>query len=370
MGARYGLAALFYGAGKPFVLKEYPVPDPEPGAAIVDISLCNICGSDLHQWRGELDVVALGKALPVILGHEMTGRIFALGEGVTTDSAGAPLAVGDRVVYKYLWPCGRCPACLKRQTTACPYRLAHLSTSCEQWPHFHGAYAEYYYLRPGHTVFKVPDTLSDEMVASINCALTQVIEGLGRVNLRFGETVVIQGAGGLGVYATAVAKEMGAARVIVIDGVQERLDLAAAFGADELIDLREIRDPAARVARVKELTDNWGADVVMELVGHTRVVDEGLKMVAPGGRYLEIGNINVGMTCTIDPSYIVLGNRSIVGVAHYESESLKKALDFMERTRDRYPYHRVLSHKFPLAQINEAFAEQDKGHITRAALVP
>jgi D-arabinose 1-dehydrogenase-like Zn-dependent alcohol dehydrogenase len=99
-------------------------------------------------------------------------------------------------------------------------------------------------------------------------------------------------------------------------------------------------------------------------------MDEGIRMTAPEGTYLEIGNINVGWKGEIDPSLLVFGNRRIVGVAHYEAEHLKKALDLMVRTRSKYPYHKVLSHKFPLEQINEAFAQQDKGHITRAAIVP
>jgi D-arabinose 1-dehydrogenase-like Zn-dependent alcohol dehydrogenase len=110
--------------------------------------------------------------------------------------------------------------------------------------------------------------------------------------------------------------------------------------------------------------------VVMELVGNPNVVDEGLRMVAPEGTYLEIGNINVGWETTFDPSWILFGNRRIIGVVHYEAEHLKGTLDLMMRTRTKYPYHRILSHKFPLDQINEAFRQQEDGHVTRAAIVP
>src|SRR5207249_1589978 len=119
--------------------------------------------------------------------------------------------------------------------------------------------------------------------AGVNCAFTQVYAGLDLAGLRAGQTVVIQGAGGLGVYACAVAREMGAGSVIVIDGVDERLALARQFGADEIVDLREHRTPEARVKRVTALTDGWGGDVVMELVGNPSVVDEGLRMTAPEG---------------------------------------------------------------------------------------
>ena len=108
----------------------------------------------------------------------------------------------------------------------------------------------------------------------------------------------------------------------------------------------------------------------MELVGHPKVVDEGLRMTAPEGTYVEIGNINVGWKAEFDPAWIIFGNRRIQGLSHYEAEHLRGALDLMTRTRTKYPWDRVVSHKFPLEAINEAFAEQDKGHVTRAAIVP
>jgi D-arabinose 1-dehydrogenase-like Zn-dependent alcohol dehydrogenase len=365
-----GKAAVFLGVGKPFEIREYPVPDPEPEAVLIKIALTNVCGSDLHYWRGELDYAKMGRPLPLNTGHEHSGSIYKLGSGVTTDSAGKPLREGDRVVYRYFCPCGRCPACLRRQFKSCPMRQANFMVSSDEWPHFQGGFGQYFYLRPNHAIFKLPDEISDEMAAGINCAFTQVYAGLEIAGLRAGETVVIQGAGGLGVYACAVAREMGASKIVVIDGVAQRLELASEFGADEFVDLREYPEPAARVEQVKRLTDNWGANIVMELVGNPNVVDEGLRMVAPEGTYLEIGNINIGWKAEIDPSWLIFGSRRIIGLAHYEAEHLKKTLDLMIRTRTKYPYHKVLSHKFPLDQINEAFAEQDEGHVTRAAVVP
>jgi D-arabinose 1-dehydrogenase-like Zn-dependent alcohol dehydrogenase len=365
-----GRVAAFYGAGKLMELKEYTVPQPEPGSIVVKMTIANVCGSDLHQWRGEFDVEKFGRPYPQILGHEMTGTIHQLGEGVTRDTAGQPLKVGDRVVWRYFYPCGTCRACLKRITRACPNARTYLLNSSDVPPHFYGAFADYYYVRPGAALFKVPDELSDAMVAGVNCALSQVVGGMQLAGLKLGENVVIQGAGGLGVYATAVAKEMGAGRVIVIDSLPDRLELARGFGADELVDIREFKDPDQRVTRVLELTDNWGADIVVELVGHPRVVPEGLRMVGRTGRYLEIGNINPGLTYELDPSTLVFGNRSILGMVYYEAEHLQQALDLMRRTRDKYPWDKVVSRTFPLEQINEAFVEADQGRVTRAAIVP
>lgn len=363
-----GRAAVYTGLGQPFEIREYLVPEPEPGAILVKVTMANICGSDLHMWRGDLDLGALGAPLPAIIGHEMTGRVAKLGEGVSTDSSGQPLAVGDRVVYRYFNPCGRCPSCLKGDDAVCFQNMIYIF-SAEQFPRFTGAYAEYYYLRPNQTVFKVPDDLTDEMVAPANCALSEVLYGLEKVNFSFGETIIIQGAGGLGLNATAVAKDMGAHKVVVIDSITERLELAKAFGADELIDMKEYTTPEARVQRVMELTGYRGGDVVAELVGFPEAITEGLNMLGRGGRFLEIGNISFGKTVEVDPAGLIVGAKSIIPVGYYGKDTLKKALDFLSRTKGKYPFDKILSRSYPLEEINKAFDDQDKGLVARAAIV-
>lgn len=365
-----GRVAAFYGQGNPMRIREYEVPEPEPGAIVVRLAMANVCGSDLHQWRGEFDVAKFGRPYPQILGHEMTGRVHALGDGVATDTAGKPLRVGDRVVFRYFYPCGHCRACLRGVSRACPDARLYLRKSCDNPPHFVGAFGDYYYVYPDAAVFRVPDELADSAVAGINCALSQVVGGLQLAQLRFGDAVVIQGAGGLGVYASAVAREMGARTVIVIDGIAERLALARDFGADQTIDFRELKTAEERIARVKQLTDGWGADVVVEVVGHPRVVNEGIAMLGRTGKYLEIGNISPGLTYELDPSKLVFGNLTMYAMVYYEADHLRQALDLVLRTKGRYPWHTVVSHTFPLAEINEAFQKADRGEVTRAAIVP
>src|SRR5678816_1609348 len=92
--------AVFHGTGKPFEIREYPVPDPEPGAMLIKIALANVCGSDMHYWRGEQDYVKMGRPLPLNTGHEHVGTVAKLGQGVTADSMGQPLTIGDRVLYR------------------------------------------------------------------------------------------------------------------------------------------------------------------------------------------------------------------------------------------------------------------------------
>jgi len=366
-----GRAAVYTECGKPMEIREYTVPEPEPGAVLIKTTRANICGSDLHMWRGDLNLTMLGAPLPAIIGHEMMGKVAKLGDGVETDSAGEPLAVGDRVVPRYFRPCGHCRACMRGYDEACPMAALGVVCSVDEHPHFTGMYAEYYYAHPNQTVLKVPDNVTDDMAAPANCALSQVLYGLRKVNLTFGETVAIQGAGGLGLYATALAKDMGASKVIVIDGIDERLELARAFGADELIDIRELQTPVERWLKVREMTNGWGADVVAELVGFPHVVQECLDMLGNGGRYLEIGNVSPMMTCEIDPAAtLVMTNKSIYGVNFYPAWALKDALNFLSRAKDRYPFDKVLSHSYSLDEINQAFENQDKGHVSRSTIIP
>lgn len=352
-----GKAAVFLDTGKPFELREYPIPDPEPDAVLVRVTSAGICGSDLHVWRGDIRIAMMGPG-PRILGHEMTGQVARLGANVSTDSLGRPLKEGDRIVYPYFFPCRRCYQCLRGQFAACTTKYPPPPIS-DNPPHFTGAYAEYFYMKTAAFVFKVPDDLPDEMLTPVNCALSEVIYAFHKVDLRLGDTVVIQGAGGLGVNATAVARDRGAGTIIVIDGVPERLKLAKQCGADVTIDINEAKTPQDRIAQVMGLTNGRGADVVGEFVGLPQAIPEGIAMVRSGGTYLEVGNISLGRTTTIDPSQLVWGNKTIVSVNMYDPWILPVALDFLGRTRERFPLHQVVSHRYPLEQIDEAFQQAE-----------
>jgi threonine dehydrogenase-like Zn-dependent dehydrogenase len=363
-----GRAALFFAAGRPMELTEFPVPDPEPGGIVVRVSRANICGSDLHIWRGDGGLARMATEHGFIAGHEMIGRVHKLGAGVTTDWAGAPLAEGDRVVYQYFGPCGRCRACLRCQPEACPRSMDVMRGRPQDPPHFRGAYADYAYVSARQAVFKVPDAVTDIMAAGVNCALAQVVHGFERIDAGFGDQVVVQGAGGLGLYATAVAREHGAGRVIVIDGIADRLKLAQAMGAHDVIDLTEHDTPKARVQRVRELTEGWGADVACELVGFAGVIPEGLDMLGNGGRYLEIGTFYRGTTVPIDPGTLISRNIRIEAVYQYSAASLKAAVDFLERNVGRLPLDQVVS-DYTLDDINKAFEDQANGLVARASIV-
>jgi threonine dehydrogenase-like Zn-dependent dehydrogenase len=359
-----GRAFLFTGVHKPFELREFPLPEVEPDGILVRVTVANICGSDLHGWHGRTP-----RSGPTIMGHEMTGRIARLGARVTTDAAGAALREGDRIVYSYFYPCRRCDACRAGDAHHCVARRIGAGRSrSDAPPHFTGAYADYYYLQPGHYVLRTPDALDDLTVAPLNCALAQVIYGLHQAGLQPGESVVVQGAGGLGLFAAAVARERGAARVVVLDRIGARLELARAFGADHVLNVDDFATGEARAKAVRELTGG-GGHVVMELVGHPGALAEGLAMTRVEGRYVVIGNIAGDQTIPFNPAWLVHLNRRMIGVGGYQAWALRRGLELLERAHDRYPFRAIVSHRYPLERIDEAFAHAAEGRAVRTALI-
>lgn len=365
-----GRIARFDAPGTPFTIETVTLPEVGPGQILVKVSRTNVCGSDLHAWHGTFATRGLGGQLPTVLGHEMVGAVAVLGEGISADSNGSPLTLGTRVVFPYFFSCHTCRQCLAGRRNAClNLRMAMLGRADEP-PFFVGGYGDYFLLPAGAVVYTVPDSVSDDAASGANCALSQVMYGLERVDQQLGEVVVVQGAGALGLYACAVAKARGASTVIAIDGVPERLELALAFGADQVIDLAESTTPKERIKAVRTLTDGQGADVVVEVVGHPSAIDEGLQMLGQFGRYVEIGNINFGKTFEFDPSRFVFGNKTMVGVSLYEPAVLSRALTFLAQHQDHLPLSRLAAACYSLEDINEAFTAAEGKRDIRASIVP
>ena len=154
-----------------------------------------------------------------------------------------------------------------------------------------------------------------------------------------------------------------------------RLELAKAFGADHTINVKEVTDRRERVKLVRQWTGGVGADVACDLVGFPAVIPEGIEMLRSGGTYLEIGTISRGAKVELEPSLLVWGSKKILGVIQYDAWVIPRVLDFLVRTRESRPWSRILSHKYPLEKINEAFAasewhNRETTTITRAALIP
>jgi len=371
---RTGISAVWHDSGERWELRELPVPEVEPDGISVRVRATGLCGSDLHIWRNDGAAPNAPPRDPFVFGHEMMGEIAGLGPKVRTDSLQRPLKEGDRVVFPYFFPCMRCYNCIRGEMAACAYRLGRKPLS--EWNVCNGGFAQYYYLRSTHFIFKAPDDLSNAALAPLNCAMSQVMEALHLGTVRMDDTIVVQGAGGLGIYATAIAAEQGARKVIVIDGQKPRLELAVRCGATDTIDMSEYPTAEARIDRVMQLTNGIGADRVIELVGFPNVIEEGVKMCRIRGTYLEIGNIMPNSIPQIDMHEMIWKQIRLFAVQHYDPWIIPAAMNFISRTRDRYPLADLVSHEFSLDNIAEAFetsewvGRADGTAVTRAVITP
>lgn len=345
-------------------MREYEIREPAPGAILTRVERANVCGSELHIWRGHHPEVKDGA-----LGHEVLCRIEELGEGVETDYAGEPLEEGDLVAPAYYITCRKCSSCLAGEFHLCQNAYENWGKSPDEPPHFHGTFGTHYYIHPDQYFYKVPDGLDPAIAAGANCALSQVLFGIDEVGVEYGETVVIQGAGGLGLNSIAVANERGA-RTIVIEGADRRIDRAREFGADHVIDFREYDTTEARAERVRELTDGVGADVGIEVAGVPDAFAEGIHLLRDGGRYLEMGNVSPGHTTAFDPGLLTRKSIDITSTVRYNPWYLHRALSFLDAHSENYPYDDLIDAEFALEEIDEALAKSDSREVTRATLIP
>lgn len=348
-------------------LREHPVPEPEPGAVVAEIEKTNVCGSDIHIAGGRLGE----PFLDMVLGHEAVCRIAELGEGVETDNAGTPVEPGDLVAPVYYRTCNSCYTCAQGEHYNCLNSYSHKTKPLEEFPHFHGTYGTHYYIHPDQHFYTVPEELESvpEVAAAANCALSQVMFGLDKAGIEYGDTVVVQGAGGLGLNALAYANERGA-ETIAIEGAESRLERAAQFGADHLVDMTEHTSVAERVDRVEALTDGRGADIGVEVAGVPEAFREGVQLLRDGGRYVEMGNINPGSDIEFDPGIITRNSIEVHALVQYDPHYLEKALGFLADTIDTYPYTDLLDAEYDLTDVESALDHSASRDITRASLVP
>lgn len=339
---------------EPLEIRDIPIPDTlEPGAILVKTERASICGSDVHLWQGELGGAARMQ-LPVILGHEMMGRVARLGPGVRCDSAGQPLAEGDRIVWTHA-SCGECYLCtVTHQPTLCPHRRMYMFMPCEQPPYLLGGFSEYCYVFPTSGRIKVPDGVPSELASAASCALRTVVHGFDRLGRIAGhESVVIQGAGPLGLYAAAMAVQAGAHQVMVIGAPTQRLAVAEKWGVSQTINIDEVPDARERRRIIRDLTERRGADIVIEVSGGRTAFPEGIDLARRGGRYLVIGQVG-DYQVSMAPRLIVEKQLSVIGVMSGDTEHYYKALQFIQQNGDRFSFADMLSNRYRLDQINDA----------------
>ena len=335
-------AAVFY-SGADLRVEEVPDLKAGPGEVLCRVGAAGICGSDLHGYRAAKEGRPRPGSYPRIApGHELAGTIVAVGEGVTG------LAVGDRVGIEPLCGCGVCEWCAIGQYHLCP-KLEHIGGARS------GGFAEYS-VAPQDKCFKLPDHVGFDEASTLDCAAVGV-HALHRVPIRPSDTVAVYGTGAIGLYTAAVARAAGAKQVIVVGGHRETpLRVAKELGAHHVVNASR-QDP---VAAVLELTDGKGAEVVFETVGgRSDTFGRCLDSVRRGGTVGVVGSFAEPQSVTSRTA--MLKELSLVWVWSYakwgpEAE-YKTALDMLADGRIKaLP---MITHRFPLEQIAEAFEAAD-----------
>ncbi len=348
---KFSKAAVLREFGQPLQIEDVPVPEKlEAGSLLVKTSACSVCGTDVHLSGGNL---ALKVDLPVIIGHEMTGRVVAMGDNSSKDSIGQDLKIGDRILWTHT-SCGSCFYCtVAKQPTLCENRRAYMYETMARYPYLLGGFSEYGYVLPQSGRIKVPDNVADDLASLCSCAFRSVMNAMNNLGeIEAHEHIVIQGVGPLGLLATAVARARGARSVIAIGSPQARLDLAGELGADHTISI-ENASHEERLETIRSLTDGRGADIVMEFTGHPPAFGEGLDIVRKGGRYVVVGQLGDKET-TLKPSTIVKNNIRVIGSFSGDARSYWQALEFAAQHQTQIPLHKILTGRYRLDDVNTA----------------
>lgn len=343
-----------------FVIGQYPVPDPAPGAILMKIELCGICGTDVHTWRASAEEV--GCDYPISLGHEISGTVAALGPGKTTDSLGRKLNLGDRIGVCPAIHCGRCYFCRIAKT---PEKCTHWKTygtwpRADREPHFTGGYGDYLYIHDPDSLVLKSDT-SAERTAFLE-PMAVVVHSLLHANIKPGDTVVVQGSGPIGLLTTACCKIAGASRVIATGNRnRKRLELAKAMGADLTICHLDLPDDASRKAFVFDHSLNLvGADVVINTVGTPKAFKESLNFVRNSGTVVEVGNFVGSGTIEFSPCRDLLAKGiKIIGSFDNEAEHFVRSLPLI--SDPRIPLEKLVSHQVPLGDVQRCLGAIGNG---------
>jgi L-iditol 2-dehydrogenase len=360
------LAAVMPAPRKPIELQDFPDPVLEPGAVLLETVVSEVCGTDVHIHHGRLASVPF----PIIPGHVSLGRV-AEANGVDRDALGAPLAPGDLVTfYDVHETCGRCYHCaIAKQPTRCPERKVY-GITYSATDGLLGGWAERIYLKPGVRVLRLPESLTADDVIGGGCGLFTGFAAVERGDVTMGDTVVVQGAGPVGLAAAAFAGLRGAARVVMIGAPAARLDLARRFPVDTTLSLDE-HSPRDRDEAVRGLTGGRGADVVIEATGNPAAVPEGLRMLRDGGTYVVAGHYtDVGTTTLNMHADLNRKHAQIRGQWGTEFGHVARALVLLARHRERLPFAAAIGGRYALQDAGRALADVEALRVTKAVILP
>ncbi|MBS1882121.1 MAG: Zn-dependent alcohol dehydrogenase [Actinobacteria bacterium] len=362
-------AVVYRGGGARAGLVDVDLAPPRAGEVEVEIAAAGVCHSDLHVVRGEWAVPT-----PVVLGHEGSGVVSAVGEGV------ADLAPGDHVVLSWVPNCGECRPCLAGRPAQCVVAAtvtapkgvlfdgtSRLSAGGEQLYHYLAvsSFAERVVV-PASGAIKVRDDAPLDTIALVGCA---VATGVGSVRntaaVEAGATVAVIGCGGVGLSCVQGARLAGAERIVAIDLVQGKLDLALKLGATDAL-----AGGAGAVERLRELMPE-GVDYAFDAIGRIETTEQAIEMLALGGAAVVVGLPPTGSRASFDPLVLAEADQRILGsnygsvVAHRDVPALVDA--YMDGELRLNPL--VSGHR-PLAEAPQALEDLAGGEVLRQLLVP
>lgn len=378
------LAAVLPEPGR-YELREYPLPHPQPGCAVVKMEVSGICGTDKHTYQGYTTQYAgtdrpKTTPFPIIQGHENVGTIAAIGgDREYTDFEGIPLKVGDRVVVGPNVACGKCYYCRHDF----PYYFCENTTdygnnlSAKEPPHLFGGWAQYMYLVPGSFVVRVPDDLPSEvavlteiMAVTVGLDRAKQISAFPNESFRFDDTVVVLGVGALGMCFLMKARMLGAGTIVATDLSDYRLDFAKRLGADEVLNVGK-STAEERLTFVRDLTKGRGADVVIECAGVPQAVPEALEMLRLGGLLVEAGNFSDLGEVAISPHrHLCAKNVRILGVGGEEPGAYSPSMRQMARYMRHYPLGDFVTHRFRLRDVEAAMKQSMDADSMKVVIEP
>jgi threonine dehydrogenase-like Zn-dependent dehydrogenase len=359
-------AAVMGAPQKPLEVREFPQPELEPGAILLETIYSEVCGTDVHLHHGQL----AGVPYPIIPGHVSVGRIARLA-GEVTDVDGNALHEGDVVTFLDVHEtCGKCWFCLvAKATTRCPSRKVYgVTYSANEG--LLGGWSQAIYLKPGVKVIRLPEELTPERFIAAGCGLPTAVHALERAQVQLGDSVAVQGSGPVGLSAAILAQLSGATQVIVVGAPQMRLEMALGIGADHVVDIEQY-GPEERVALVQEWTGGRGADVTIEATGNPTAVLEGMQMTRDNGRFVVVGQYTDAGAVEINPHWDI--NRKhleIRGCWGTDLSHVYRGVKVVAKHGERFGYERLISRKYSLEEANQALADVEELKVVKAVIEP
>ncbi len=335
-------------------IREFPVRAINDDEILVKVEGCGICGTDVHEFRHDPF-----NLMPVVLGHEGTGTIIALGKNVTRDNGGKVVKVGDRIVTSVM-TCGKCDACLYTpgRTNLCDTLGVYGLLPDTPRDHLNGWFAEYIIIRKGATFFVVNDMNTNLRMLIEPAAV--VVHALERAKstglLNFRSRVVVQGCGPIGLLLLAAVRTAGCQHIVAVDGDDNRLRMAAKLGADDLINFKNYPDSEQLVGAVKQATKGTGAHFAFQCTGVPAAAANVWKFVRRGGGLCEVGFFVDNGESKINPHRDICQKEiTVVGSWVYTVDEYPIAYNFLRRAQGiGLPVEELITHRFPLAKLDEA----------------